>query len=220
MGIVSQKKSSNGKRTVVIADDHALVREAIRGVIQRIPLTQIVAEAGDGIEAIAAVRMHQPDLLVLDAAMPLARGVEVFAETRRWSRDTRVVLVTGFTSVAILLDWLDAGVDGMVLKTCSTETMQTAFSTVLNGANYIADDISVLLENKPKVQNMTSREREVLSLLAVGKTNPAIAEHLSISVKTVEKHRASLMNKLGVHSIAELMVFALREGLLEEYKQL
>jgi len=214
------EKRLKNSRSVVIADDHALVRQAVRSVIDKISKTQVVAEAENGIEAIAAVRAHKPDLLVLDAAMPLARGVEVFAETRRWSPDTRVVLLTGFTSTAILLDWLDAGVDGMVLKTCSTDVMQAAFETVLNGANYIADDVTALLEERPPAASLTSREREVLSLLATGKANPAIAEQLSLSVKTVEKHRASLMKKLNVHSIAELMVFALREGLLDEHKQL
>ncbi len=207
-------------RNVVIADDHALVRQAIGSVIQKIPATQIVAEAANGVEAVTAVRTHKPDLLVLDAAMPLARGIEVFAQSRRWSPDTRVVLVTGFTSIAILLDWLDAGVDGMVLKTCSTDTMKTAFETVLDGANYIADEINDLIAERPPAAALTSREREVLSLLAAGKANPAIAAQLSISIKTVEKHRASLMKKLGVHSIAELMTFALREGLLDEHKQL
>ena len=205
---------------VVIADDHALVREAICGVVDRIPSAKIVSQASNGIEAIAAIRLHKPNLLILDAAMPLARGIEVFAETRRWSPDTRVVLVTGFTSTAILLDWIDAGVDGIVLKTCSTEIMKTAFETVLRGSNYIAEDISILLENRPSPQSMTSREREVLSQLANGKTNSEIADQLAISVKTVEKHRASLMSKLGVHSMAELLVSALREGLLDEHKQL
>ncbi|MGV6820297.1 MAG: response regulator [Parvularcula sp.] len=208
------------EKRVVIADDHALVREAVRGIINRIPETAIVAEACNGIEAIAAVRTHLPDLLVLDAAMPMARGVEVFADTRRWSPDTRVVLVTGFTSTSILLDWLDAGVDGMVLKTCSTDTMHAAFEAVLNGANYIAKEIHSRLEQQATGKELSHREREVLSLLAAGKTNPAIAQTLSISTKTVEKHRASLMNKLNVHSIAELLVFALREGLLDEHKQL
>ncbi|MEL7110461.1 MAG: response regulator transcription factor [Pseudomonadota bacterium] len=207
-------------QSVVIADDHALVREAICGVVDRIPSAKIVSQASNGIEAIAAIRLHKPNLLILDAAMPLARGIEVFAETRRWSPDTRVVLVTGFTSTAILLDWIDAGVDGIVLKTCSTEVMKTAFETVLRGSNYIAEDISTLLENRPSRQSMTSREREVLSQLANGRTNSEIADQLAISVKTVEKHRASLMSKLGVHSIAELMVCALREGLLDEHKQL
>ena len=205
---------------VVIADDHALVREAICGVVDRIPSAKIVSQASNGIEAIAAIRLHKPNLLILDAAMPLARGIEVFAETRRWSPNTRVVLVTGFTSTAILLDWIDAGVDGIVLKTCSTEIMKTAFETVLRGSNYIAEDISILLENRPSPQSMTSREREVLSQLANGKTNSEIADQLAISVKTVEKHRASLMSKLGVHSMAELLVSALREGLLDEHKQL
>ena len=207
-------------RTIVIADDHALVRQSLVQICASLPNAQVVAEAENGIQAIAQVREHKPQLLVLDAAMPLARGVEVFAEVRRWVPHTRVVLVTGFTSSAILLDWLDAGVDGMVLKTCSTEDMQTAFATVLDGGNYVAREIVELVQERGGGHELTGRERQVLSLLAQGFANPRIAERLSISVKTVEKHRAALMRKLNVHSIAELMVSALREGLLDEHKQL
>jgi DNA-binding NarL/FixJ family response regulator len=208
------------EKTVVLADDHAIVRQGTRQVLAGIANVEIMAEADNGLSAIAAVKIHQPDLLVLDAAMPMARGIEVFAEVRRWSPRTKVVLLTGFTSVAILSDWLAAGVDGILLKSCAPDEMKRGFETVLRGSGFVSDQVKELIANAPQRSALTNREREVLSLLATGNTNATIAHRLSISAKTVDKHRTSLMAKIGVHSVAELMVYALREGLLDEHKQL
>jgi len=217
MGIVSKNKSI---RRVVIADDHAIVRQGTAGILKSIDAVNIVAEADNGLAAIAAVKQHAPNLLVLDAAMPMARGVEVFAEARRWSPDTAVVLLTGFTSLTLLSDWLDAGVDGLLLKSCNPEELKQGFSAVLDGGQYVAKSIQSQLETSARPLSLTAREREVLALIATGHVNQTISERLSISIKTVEKHRASLMGKLHVHSVAEMMVYALREGLLDEHKQL
>jgi DNA-binding NarL/FixJ family response regulator len=216
---LSENDFQNKVRTAVIADDHAVVRNGIREVLARIANLRIVAECRNGLEAIAAVKKHSPDLLVLDAAMPLARGVEVFADVRRWSPETRVALFTGFTSVGMLADWLSAGVDGLFLKSGPMEELQAGLVILLEGGNYVSRDVADMLENVA-LHDMTGREREVLALIASGHANTSIAERLHISPKTVEKHRASLMAKLGVHSVAELMVYALREGLLEDKKQL
>lgn len=207
-------------QTVVIADDHAIVRQGTRQVLEAIDGTIIVAEADNGIAAIAAVKTHAPDMLVLDAAMPLARGVEVYGEARRWSPNTRIVLLTGFTSAGLLSDWLSAGVDGMLLKSCPSETIRNCFITVLNGGNYIAPSIGELIANGAPTEQLTQREREVMALVVAGLSNVEIGEKLFISVKTVEKHRGSLMGKLQVRSVAELMVTALKEGWLDEHKQL
>ncbi len=207
-------------KTIVIADDHAIVRQGTAQILLQIPNIEIIAEASDGLAAITAVKKHKPDLLILDAAMPLARGVEVYADVRRWSPDTRVILLTGFTSVGLLSDWLNSGVDGMLLKSCSPEEMHEAFVAVLGGSGYVAKDISKMLKDVGEVQNLTPREREVMALVVAGRTNVEIGERLFISVKTVEKHRGSLMAKLGVRSVADLMVTALREGWLDEHKQL
>lgn len=207
-------------RTAVLADDHAIVRQGLAELLAGIADVAIVAEASNGIEAISLVKQHKPDLLVLDAAMPLARGIEVFAEARRWSPDTRVAVVTGFTSVSLLADWMASGVDGLFLKTCDPEELKTGFETILAGGNYVAAEIAEMLAAADGGAELTAREREVLALIAAGNQNAAIGERLSISAKTVEKHRASLMAKLGVHSVSELLVHALREGLLDEHKQL
>lgn len=212
---------SNSKdRTIVIADDHAIVRQGTLLLLSEIPNTRVVAQAADGLSALAAVKKHRPDMLVVDAAMPLARGIEVLSDTRRWSPNTRVILLTGFTSAGILSEWLDAGVEGMLLKSITPEEMKRGFEAVLEGGLFIAADIQDILKRANEVEKLTHREHEVMTLMTTGKTNAEIGDKLSISVKTVEKHRGSLMRKLGVNSVAQLMVYALREGLLEEHKQL
>jgi DNA-binding NarL/FixJ family response regulator len=214
-------ESDHGKYTAVVADDHAVVRQGTVQILSQIDGLDIVAEAENGLSAISLVKKHKPTLLLLDAAMPMARGIEVFSEVRRWSPQTRVVLLTGFTSLGLLSDWLEAGVDGLLLKSCPPEEIKTCCSLVLKGSVYIAKSVQEMLASAETGDAaMTAREREVLSMIATGNTNNTIAERLNISSKTVEKHRASLMSKLNVHSVAELMVYALREGLLDEHKQL
>ena len=207
-------------QSVIIADDHEVVRNGIRFIIETLVDTNIVAEAADGLTAISLVKQYAPDLLVLDAAMPKARGIEVFADCRRWSPDTKVALVTGFTSPGVLSDWLEAGVDGIALKTSESAELRACFETLLAGGKYVTSDVQALLEASVVQTSLTPREREVLTLIAAGLKNKQIAERLSISEKTAEKHRASLMGKLGASSMAELIVAALKRGFLDEHKQL
>lgn len=220
MMVAPKITTENKTFTAIIADDHAIVRTATKQLLDEMGNITVVAEASNGLEAIAMVKSHQPNLLVLDAAMPYSRGIEVFTTVRRWSPKTKVALLTGFTSVSFLADWLNAGVDGLLLKTSDPSEMTQCFTALLAGANFIASDISTLLENAAPRPVLTPRELEVLALLASGNVNKTIADRLSISPKTVEKHRASLMAKLGVHSMAELLVYALKEGLLDEHRQL
>lgn len=208
------------RRSVVLADDHAVVREGVKNVLEELGTTKVVFEAADGLSAIAAIKQYQPDLLVLDSAMPHAKGIEVFAEARRWSKGTSIVLLTGFTSAGMLATWLDAEVEGILLKSCGHEEMKICFETVLQGGHYFAKDALKILEDATEKTGLTHREHEVLSLIAMGHQNAAIGERLSISPRTVEKHRASLMEKVGVSSLAELIAYALREGLITEQTQL
>ncbi len=206
--------------TAIIADDHEIVRRSLAAILQQCGPVEVVAEAADGLSTISLVKQHKPDLLLLDAAMPLARGVQVYAEVRRWSPDTRVAVVTGFTSVGMLADWMAAGVDGLFLKSASSEEMQRGFTQILAGGKYVAAEVTEKLEAEPERAKLTDREREVLALIAAGHQNVAIGEKLCISAKTVEKHRASVMAKLGVNSVSALLTYALREGLLDEHRQL
>lgn len=205
---------------VVIADDHELVRRGLAETLRSMDDCEIVGEACDGLETIAITKKLLPDLLLLDAAMPYARGIEVFAEVKRWSAGTKVALITGFTSAAILADWIDAGVDGLFLKNCREKEMRKGLRTILSGGQYICEASARILKGRPDPVHLTAREREALSMIANGMTNAEIGQRLSISNKTVEKHRASLMAKLGVNSLPGLLTTALREGMLDEHRQL
>lgn len=209
-----------GPVRIVVADDHALVRQGVCSILSQLIDQPDIEEATNGLEAVAAVKRHQPDLLVLDAAMPMARGIEVLADARRWSPETKVVLLTGFTASGILAEWLEADVEGILLKSCQPEEMEKAFHTVLSGGRYITEDAKTMLLDIQNATPLSLREREVLSLIVTGNQNDEIAERLFISKRTVEKHRASLMAKLEVKTVAELMAEAYKRGLLEELKQL
>lgn len=204
----------------LLADDHAIVREGVKNVLAEIGNVEIVAEVADGLSGISAVKQYQPDLLVLDSAMPHAKGIEVLAETRRWSKQTSVVLLTGFTSAGVLANWLDADVEGILLKSCCPTEMKDCFEAVLQGGRYFAQDALAILEEATGKAALTNREREVLSLIAMGYQNSGIGERLNISPRTVEKHRAGLMEKIGVGSLAELIAYALREGFIAQQTQL
>ena len=205
---------------VVIADDHPLVRNALRDILSEIHGVEIAAEAENGVEAIALVKTQKPTLLTLDSGMPLASGMEVYGEVRRWSPDSRIAVVTGFTAVGQLADWVAAGVDGLFLKTCPPEEIRDGFALLLNGGTYYSKAVIATLEGAPDTPKLSVRERQVLHMIAEGRTNAEIAEQLSISPKTVDNHRTRLMAKLDVHSVAQLIAYALKEGLLDQNAQL
>jgi len=204
--------------TAIIADDHSLVRNALRTVLDQIDGLSVVAEAANGLEAIAAAKAHKPSLLLLDHAMPYAHGVEVFAEVRRWSPETRIIVLTGLTAAGLLREFVDAGVDGLFLKRGDEQDLVRAIPDVLAGTRRIAPEIEQIIAMAGPAQSLTRREMQILDRIARGETNAEIAEVLNISPKTVDNHRTNIMRKLEVHSVAELLAYALREGLLEPAK--
>lgn len=192
-----------------------LVRAALRNIIAEIPHTNIVAEANDGLEAITLCKSLSPDFLTLDSDMPLARGMEVFVEVRRWSPETRICLVSGVTARGHLAEWISAGVDGIAFKSCPTEDMHKCFSLILESGRNFTPAVLRIMESLEARPEITPRERQILHLIAEGNTNIEIADRLSLSPKTIDNHRTKLMAKLGVHSMAQLLSYALREGLLK-----
>lgn len=204
----------------VIADDHAIVRAGLKDALEKPGLIEndglvVVDEAGDGLQAIAAIRRHRPDLLLLDVSMPLAGGVEVLVECRRWSPDTKVVVLTGISAVGLITDLIQSGVDGLFSKASSNEEMYEKLPGILRGQRFIASVFLDLLEDSPKPSLLTDRERQTLNMIISGRSNKEIAEGLGISIKTVDKHRTSLMQKLKVRSVPQLMALALKEGLID-----
>ena len=201
---------------IIIADDHPLMRQALAGVCAELEGAELVAQASDGLEAITLAKQHNPDLLLLDSGMPLATGMQVFSEVKRWSPQTNAVVITGFTGAGHLLDWVEAGVQGLFLKSCPLEEVLLGLQQVISGGTYRSVAVNEILDSQAAERiNLTNRERQILHLLAEGASNKEMAQQLSISVKTVDTHRTKIMSKLDVHSVAQLIAYALKEGLLE-----
>ncbi len=181
----------------------------------RVP-NKVVGEAQDGLEAIEAVKQYKPDLILLDVSMPKARGTEVVVEVQRWSPATKIVIFTGVTSPALLTALIDFGVHGLFHKSTDFSQMLMQLPLIVQGAHYIDERIQQELGVDQAESNLTVRERQVLNLLISGQSNREIGSALGISPKTVDKHRSNVMTKLDVHSFAELMRFALKQGLVDD----
>ena len=213
------------KFSCVIADDHAIVRSGLKTALETQGLIEedgiaVVGEAENGLEAIAAVRRHRPDLLLLDVQMPHAGGVEVLLEARRWSPETRIVVLTGVSSVGKLAELVEVGVDGLFSKATANDELYEALPNILRGGRKIASNIVAMLETAPRISPLTDRERQMLNLIVAGRSNKEMAAILGISIKTVDRHRTSMMQKLGVHSVAQLIALALREDLIDPSSEL
>jgi DNA-binding NarL/FixJ family response regulator len=206
--------------TAIIADDHAIVRSGLKSALENQQLVdghivEIVAEAGNGMDAIAAVKQYRPNLLVLDVSMPIAGGVEVLVETRRWSPDTRIIVFTGISAMGKVAELIEAGVDGLFSKAEDNEGLYQHVPLILQGGRYISAFFTDIMDNAPQQSGLTGRERQILNLIVAGQSNKEISGHLGISAKTVDRHRTNLMQKLDVHSVAQLIAYSLREGLID-----
>lgn len=206
--------------TAVIADDHAIIRDALSAALrdedalggQKI---DIVATAEDGIEAIVAVRKHRPELLILDVTMPHAGGTEVLLEARRWSPETKVIIFTGIEARGKIAELVEIGADGVFCKSDDIGAVIRALPRILEGGRVVCGRFRTMLEEAGDLEPLTDRERQVLSQVVTGRTNREIGEALGISIKTVDRHRTNVMGKTGSHNAAELIAYALREGLID-----
>ncbi len=212
--------STQPKSTVVIADDHQIVRQGLRSALETPGLVNtggltVVAEAENGFEALAEVKVHQPDLLLLDISMPMAGGAEIVLDVQRWSPQTHIVILTGIHAPGLLTQLLEANVAGIFSKGSDLNELYQNLPLILRGGHYIANSLEQILETQQNIPTLTGREHQILNMIVAGKTNKEIARQLVISPKTVDKHRTSLMDKLDVHSVAELLAYAFREGLID-----
>jgi len=210
--------------TVIIADDHDIIRQAIATLLRELNGSatlqaelELVAEASNGLEAIALVKSHKPDLLFLDISMPHANGVEVIHDIHRWSPETKIAVFTGVMSSGLIAGAVQAGVQALFSKGAATKLLAEKLPLILAGGRYIAPEFLQLLEDNQQIATLTEREHQILNMIITGKSNKEIADILCISAKTVDKHRTSMMNKLDVHSVAELMARALRDGLIDSF---
>ena len=211
---------------VVIVEDHQLFRDGLKSMLGKRDDMTIVGEAEDGILALKLIRKLKPDLVLLDLSMPKMGGISVLKDVKRELPDTRILLLTIHESDQYVLEAFEAGADGYCIKDSSREELMMAIDSVLDGKTYISPAISdqvmegflssrKRLKEKTRWDTITQREREVLKLLAEGHSNKEIGDLLNISVKTVEKHRANLIGKLDLHTVAELTACAIQNGLIE-----
>ena len=203
---------------ILLAEDHIIVRQGFRSMLERDGF-KIVGEAGDGREAVRLASQHKPDVALLDLAMPLLNGIDAAIEIRRVSSRTRTILVTMYGDQEQLLGALRAGVRGYLLKTRAVEDLETAIREVHKGGVFLGDFPEDALESYRAIpasgrDPLTRREREVLQLVAEGKTTKEIAAILGVTFKTAESHRAHIMDKLDIHDIASLVRYAVRRGLV------
>jgi DNA-binding NarL/FixJ family response regulator len=206
---------------ILLADDHAVVRQGFKMILAEQPDMEIVGEAGNGREAVELAEQLRPDIVVMDVAMPELNGIEA---TRRMASSVphaRVVALSMHKDSVYVREILRAGARGYLLKDSVAGDLVSAIRAVASGEGYLSPAISnaVLDDYRKHVTNpidmLTSREREVLQMLAEGKTNKEIAVVLNLSVYTVDAHRGRIMEKLNVHSINELVRFAVRNGLID-----
>ena len=206
--------------TIILADDHPVVRQGIRILLERENF-EIVGEAVNGIEAVRLAEKHQPDIAVLDLSMPVMNGIIAVGQIREISPRTKSILLTMYTEEHHVLQALRAGVKGCVTKTQAVEHLISAIREVCAGGVYLSPSVSgavvqaYLAKSETPYDPLTDRERQVLQLVAEGRANKQIAAELGVSVKTVEKHRQQLMNKLNIHDIAGLTRYAISKGIVE-----
>jgi DNA-binding NarL/FixJ family response regulator len=208
---------------VLVADDHTLVRAGIRGLLEGLDSVEVVGEAGDGQETLRLAESVRPDIVLLDVGMPGLNGLDVAARLTAQHPSMRVLILSMHTSEEYVLRALRAGCAGYLLKGSAVAELELAIRAVARGETYLSPAVSKHVMDDyvrrtggatDPIEALTARQREVLQLVAEGHTSKDIAERLGLSFKTVEAHRAQIMERLGIHDVASLVRFAVRMGLI------
>jgi len=216
-----------GTLRILLADDHTVVRQGLRKVLEEHPDWHVVAEAGDGREAVRQAEQHKPDVAILDVAMPLLNGIEATRQIVRHVPGVRVLVLSMYADEAYVTQVLQAGAAGYLLKDSADVDLLQAVGAVAKGQSFFSPAIARLILDDyvtqrtgergviDRYESLSEREREVFQLIAEGKSNKEIAGLLFISPSTVETHRARIMEKLDVHSAVEIALYAVRRGVIK-----
>jgi DNA-binding NarL/FixJ family response regulator len=212
---------------IVLADDHALVRAGIRLILEKIKGVEVVGEARDGHEVLEMVAKHRPDILVTDIAMPFLNGIEAAARISKEFPYIRVLILSMHSTEEHVYQAMRAGISGYLLKESAPSELELAIQALADGKTYLSPPVSQrvvadyrdrLRENESPLSVLTSRQREILQMIAEGRSSKEIAQSLHISVKTVLNHRAQIMERLHIHDTPGLVRFAIRHGLVTAEK--
>jgi DNA-binding NarL/FixJ family response regulator len=209
---------------ILLCDDHTLVRAGIRGLVLEVPEAEIVAEADNGREAVALARKHRPELVVMDISMRELNGIEATAQIMVENPATRVLILSMHTTEDFVRRALKAGAAGYLVKDSAPLELRMAIEAIRRGETYLSSRVSRtllsgLVDGRPPdaqsgLDALSPRQREILQLIAEGKSTKEIAFTLNVSVKTIETHRAAVMDRLGIRDVAGLVVFAVRHKLI------
>jgi len=209
---------------ILLADDHTMVRQGLRKVLEERPDWQVVAEAGDGRDAVRLAEQHKPDVAVVDVAMPLLNGIEATRQITKRAPQTKVLVLSMYSDEAYVTQMLKAGAIGYLLKDSADVDLVQAVQAVSQGKSFFSPAVARLMSDDyarqrgenavDRYESLSEREREIFQLVAEGKTNKEMAALLFISPSTVETHRARIMEKLDLHSAAEIVLYAVRRGVI------
>jgi len=215
---------------VILVDDHSLVRAGIRSLIQNISGVEVIAEANNGRDAIRLIDELIPDLVLLDIAMPELNGLEVISRISKDNTVTKIIILSMHTNEEYVVQALKAGAAGYLLKDSAPNELEIAVNAVMRGETYLSpaiskhvvdnylrriSDVSAEKEKGPDIfKQLTSRQREILQLIAEGNSTKEIANKLNVSIKTIETHRMQLMDRIGIHDVAGLVRYAIRMGII------
>ena len=210
---------------VLLADDHSIVRRGMRSLLESDPSIEVVAEAADGLEAIRMCEEQHPDVVILDIAMPKLNGIEVAARSQKMQPAPRAIMLSMHIDESYIMRSIHAGARAYLLKDATDEDLLPAIRAVAAGKSFFSPAVTRILvdEHTQQMQErgltdsyhlLTDREKEVLQLLAEGRSNKEVATQLDVGVSTVETHRANLMQKLNLHSTADIVLYAVRKRLI------
>ncbi|HET9192190.1 MAG TPA: response regulator transcription factor [Vicinamibacterales bacterium] len=214
-----------GRVRILLADDHTVVRQGLRKLLEERPDWEVIAEAGDGREAVRLAEQHKPDVAILDVAMPLLNGIEATRQITKRVPSTRVLVLSMHADEAYVTQILQAGATGYLLKDSADVDLLKAVGEAAQGRSFFSPAIArVMLDDyvrqladkgvTDRYESLSEREREIFQLIAEAKTNKEIAALLNVSPSTVETHRAHIMEKLDLHSAAEIVLYAVRRGVI------
>src|SRR6476660_395985 len=212
---------------ILVADDHEIVRRGLVSLIKGHPDWEVCAEAGNGRQAVEQAKESKPDIAILDIGMPVLNGLEATRQILRDNPATRVLILTITDTDQAVQAVLDAGARGFLLKSDAARDLVTAVEALQHNKTFFTARVAELVlsgflgkshrssSGEPTLPGLTSREREVIQLLAEGKSTKEVASHLNLSVKTAETHRSNIMRKLGLHSVSELVLYAVRNSIVQ-----